>query len=44
VPLLADIFDRDGDKVFDVVGRWRRLNEKQVQKILNWFDSLNEAV
>jgi hypothetical protein len=40
IPFLNQLFDRDGDRVFDVIGRQRRLNEAQIVAMNDWLDRL----
>ncbi|RZK44851.1 MAG: hypothetical protein EOO61_02270 [Hymenobacter sp.] len=41
--VLKNTFGKDGNSVFDVIGRWRKLDEKQVGNILKWLKSVKEA-
>lgn len=41
LPFLSQIFHKDGNRVFDIVGRWRRLNEHQVNQIREWLTNVN---
>ncbi|WP_157547447.1 hypothetical protein [Hymenobacter sp. DG25A] len=40
---LKRTFKSDGDNVFDVLGRWRKLDESQVKGILEWLRSIKQA-
>ena len=40
VPFLQELFEKRGDRVFDVLGRQRRVNEQQVSAINAWLDRL----
>jgi hypothetical protein len=40
IPLLSEIFDRPGDRVFDIIGRYRRLSSQQVSAMNEWIDRL----
>lgn len=41
--ILQDVFDKKGKKPFDVIGRWRKLDEKQIGKIISWMDSIKSS-
>lgn len=38
--ILSDVFGKSGNKPHDIIGRWRKLDERQVEKILNWLDQI----
>lgn len=40
VPALARIFEKPANRSFDIVPRWRRLNEVQVDEMRDWLRSL----
>jgi hypothetical protein len=40
---LKEIFRRDGDTVFNVIGRGRRLNEEQVEQMRRWLSGIKNA-
>jgi hypothetical protein len=40
---LKDIFHRDGDSVFKIIGRGRRLNEEQVEQMRQWLSGIKNA-
>lgn len=40
---LKEIFHRDGDTVFKVIGRGRRLNEEQVEQMRRWLSGIKNA-
>ena len=40
MPVLTRIFEKEGKKVFDVIGRHRRMDGKQVDGMLSWLESL----
>ncbi len=42
LPFLSGLFHKEGNRVFDVVGRWRRLDEQQVDQIRQWLSGLNQ--
>ena len=37
---LAELFGRKGDRVFDIIGRYRRLDERQTGQITEWIKQL----
>jgi len=41
--VLADVFGKKADRLFDITGRWRRLDEKQVEKLLTWMRDVKTA-
>jgi len=40
VEVLGDIFRKQGDRVFDIIGRHRKMDEPQVKKLVNWLESI----
>lgn len=38
--ILSDIFGKEGNKPHDIIGRWRKLDERQIDKMLNWLDEI----
>ena len=38
--VLGDVFDRNGQRVFDIIGRHRKMDEDQVKKLLTWIESI----
>jgi hypothetical protein len=38
VTILQEIFKKSGDRIFDIIGRQRRMDEAQVGKILDWLE------
>ena len=40
---LKEIFHRESDNVFKVIGRGRRLNEDQVEQMRRWLSSIKNA-
>jgi hypothetical protein len=40
VPVLSKIFEKDGRRVFDIIGRHRRMEKKQVEQLVMWLESL----
>jgi hypothetical protein len=41
--VLKGIFNRDGDTVFKIIGRGRRLNEDQVEQMRRWLSGIKNA-
>lgn len=37
---LSDIFDRKGNRVFDVIGRFRKMDESQVIQMRDWLEEI----
>jgi hypothetical protein len=37
---LQDVFGKSGSRVYDVVGRWRRLDENQIRGISEWLETI----
>jgi len=40
VPLLSQVFNKSGRKVFDIIGRHRRMSEEQVERVLAWLENV----
>ncbi|MDP9024465.1 MAG: hypothetical protein M3N13_03690 [Candidatus Eremiobacteraeota bacterium] len=40
IPFLNDLFDRNGDRVYDIIGRQRRLSANQIDAMNDWLDRL----
>lgn len=40
--VLSDIFGKKGLRVFDVIGRHRKMDTRQVQQMLTWLKSITE--
>lgn len=40
--MLSDVFERRGTRVFDIIGRYRKMNETQVEQIRAWLKRLSE--
>lgn len=38
--LLSDVFGKEGNKPHDIIGRWRKLDERQIDKMLAWLDEI----
>lgn len=43
VEILSDVFQKDGEMPYDIIGRWRRMDEKQIEKLVNWMNRLNRG-
>ncbi len=41
--LLKELFNKTGDMPINIIGRWRKLDEKQVERLRNWLLSLKSA-
>ena len=37
---LSNIFNKEGQRVFDIVGRYRKMDPTQVQQLLTWIQSI----
>lgn len=37
LPMLSKIFAKDANRVFDIVNRWRRLDENQIGRLYDWL-------
>jgi len=40
---LNSIFQKEGESVFDIIGRWRKMNEKQVEEMIHFLQSFKRA-
>ncbi len=40
VPVLSEIFNKPGHKVFDIIGRHRRMSDDQVEQLLGWLEKI----
>ena len=38
--VLSDVFGKRGRRVFDVIGRYRKMDQRQVNKVLVWMRSI----
>jgi hypothetical protein len=43
LPLLRRLFDKEGDNVYSVLGRWRKLEPKQIDSIYKFIDKSNQS-
>ena len=42
IPFLSHLFGREGSRVFDIIGRHRKMTEKQVDETIQWLRDLAE--
>ncbi len=40
IDILNKIFDRKGQKVSEIIGRWRKLDEDKIVQLLDWMNKL----
>jgi hypothetical protein len=40
---LGEIFQKRSSRLADITARWRRLDEKQIEKMLSWLESIKTA-
>ncbi len=40
LPMLEALFEKKGNRVIDVMGRHRKLDEQQVKKLVGWLETL----
>ena len=40
IPVLQDIFHKSGERVFDIIGRHRKMTDAQVSALLSWLQSI----
>ena len=40
VDVLDQVFKRSGARVFDIIGRHRKMNEEQVKEVIKWIESI----
>jgi hypothetical protein len=40
IQILGDVFDRSGRRVFDIIGRHRRMTDEQVQHLVSWIHEI----
>lgn len=41
VNVLSDIFEKGGKTPYEIMGRWRKLNDRQIAKLIDWMNSVN---
>uniref|UniRef100_UPI003A929238 hypothetical protein n=1 Tax=Gelidibacter japonicus TaxID=1962232 RepID=UPI003A929238 len=41
--ILSDLFNKKGDKPHQIIGRWRRMDEKQIKKLLDWMEYIKQS-
>ena len=42
--ILSEIFEKRGEKVYDIIGCWRRLDEAQIASILTWIQAVKNSM
>jgi hypothetical protein len=40
--ILSDIFQKPGQKIYDIIGRWRRLDEGQIGQLIEWIQDVKQ--
>jgi hypothetical protein len=43
LPMLSRLFERQGNSVYSVLGRWRRLDPDQIEKLYSFVDVANRG-
>ena len=43
LPKLSQILDRRGNRIIDVVSRWKKLDERQVSDMVDWLKGIKTA-
>jgi hypothetical protein len=43
IDVLADVFGKRADRLFEITGRWRKLDEKQIEKLVSWMKGIKAA-
>lgn len=43
IEVLASVFKMAGQRVSDIIGRWRRLDDLQIAQMLDWLQSVKKA-
>jgi len=38
--VLSDVFNKEGQRVFDIIGRYRKMESNQVTQLLEWIQSI----
>jgi hypothetical protein len=38
--VLSEVFQKQGQRVCDIIGRWRRLNKVQIEQMLEWIQDV----
>jgi hypothetical protein len=41
LPILSEVFEKKGGSVSEVIGRWRRLDQNQIESLRGWIDEMN---
>lgn len=42
IDMLSEVFQKKGHRVFDIIGRYRKMDESQVEQVRNWLKRLAE--
>jgi hypothetical protein len=42
VDLLSELFDKKGAKPFDIIGRYRKMDERQIERLKTWLKDLSQ--
>lgn len=40
IEILQDIFDKKGSTPFEIIGRWRKMNSSQIDKLTAWMEHI----
>ena len=40
LPMLNNLFGKDGETIFQTIGRGRKLDNSQIKQLLNWMDNI----
>lgn len=43
IEILQDLFNKKGETPFSIIGRWRKLEEKQIKKLLDWMEHIKQS-
>jgi len=38
--ILQDVFEKKGKTPFEIIGRWRKMNDKQIDQLATWMNSI----
>jgi hypothetical protein len=42
IDILSDVFQKKGERVFDIIGRYRKMDQSQVEQVRAWLKNLSE--
>jgi hypothetical protein len=42
IDVLSEVFGRTGERVFDIIGRYRKMDDSQVEQMRSWLKRLSE--